>query len=93
MSERRLDSTGDPGHSDEEPTPWAPPTMPDDARSLGLDRNTEEGAWVMMASSLDSSSSPQGRRLAAPARARRAAGADPAGRLARRLTSPIATCA
>ncbi len=55
MSERRLDSTGDPGHSDEEPTPWAPPTMPDDARSLGLDRNTEEGAWVMMASSLDSS--------------------------------------
>jgi hypothetical protein len=55
MSERRLDSTGDPGHSEEEPTPWAPPSMPDDARSLGLDRNTEEGAWVMMASALDGS--------------------------------------
>ncbi|HEX6151349.1 hypothetical protein [Nocardioides sp.] len=53
MSERRLDSTGDPGHSEEAPQPWSPPTMPDDARSLGLDRNTEEGAWVMMAASLD----------------------------------------
>lgn len=55
MSERRLDSAGDPGHSEDDPQPWSPPTMPDDARSLGLDRNTEEGAWVMMAASLDSS--------------------------------------
>lgn len=53
--ERRLDSTGDPGHDEERPQPWAPPAMPDDARSLGLDRNTEEGAMVLMASSLDSS--------------------------------------
>jgi len=55
MSGRRLDSAGDPGHSEDDPQLWAPPTMPDDARNLGLDRNTEEGAWVMMAASLDSS--------------------------------------
>ncbi len=53
--ERRLDSTGDPGHDEERPQIWAPPTMPDDARTIGLDRNTEEGAMVLMASSLDSS--------------------------------------
>ena len=27
--------------------------MPDDARSIGLDRNTVEGAWVHFAASLD----------------------------------------
>ncbi len=29
--------------------------MPDDARALGLDRNTEEGAWVSFAAGLDGS--------------------------------------
>ena len=53
--DRRLESTGDPGHSDDAPHPWTPPSMPDDARALGLDRNTEEGAWVHFASSLDGS--------------------------------------
>ena len=51
--DRRLDSTGDPGHSEDAPRPWAPVAMPDDARSLGLDRNTVEGAWVHFAASLD----------------------------------------
>jgi len=56
MEDRRLESTGDPGHSDDgEPTPWQPPVMPYDARQLGLDGRTEEGAWVQLASSLDSS--------------------------------------
>jgi hypothetical protein len=31
--------------------------MPDDARALGLDRNTEEGAWVQFAASLDGAKS------------------------------------
>jgi hypothetical protein len=53
MEERRLESPGDPGHSGDWPGPWQPPSMPDDARALGLDRNTEEGAWVQLASSLD----------------------------------------
>jgi hypothetical protein len=53
MEDRRLESPGDPGHSDDGPRPWQPPSMPDDARALGLDRNTEEGAWVQLASSLD----------------------------------------
>jgi hypothetical protein len=51
--ERRLESAGDPGHSDDGPRPWAPAAMPDDARSLGLDRNTVEGAWLHFAASLD----------------------------------------
>lgn len=55
MDDRRLESTGDPGHSDDERSPWSPPLMPDDARSLVLDRNTEEGAWVSFAAGLDSS--------------------------------------
>lgn len=55
MEDRRLDSTGDPGHSGEEPGPWAPQSMPDDAQALGLDRNTEEGAWVSFAAGLDGS--------------------------------------
>ena len=55
MEDRRLDSTGDPGHSDDDaPNPWLPPVMPYDARQLGLDSHTEEGAWVQLASSLDS---------------------------------------
>ena len=54
MEDRRLESTGDPGHSEEAPRAWAPPSMPDDARMLGLDRNTEEGAWVSFAAGLDS---------------------------------------
>ncbi len=37
--DRRLDSTGDPGHSEDAPRPWAPAAMPDDAARLGLDRN------------------------------------------------------
>jgi hypothetical protein len=53
--DRRLESAGDPGHSAEDPRPWAPPSMPDDARSLGLDRHTEEGAWVAFAAGLDGS--------------------------------------
>lgn len=54
MEDRRLESAGDPGHSDDDgPRPWDPPAMPYDARQLGLDRNTEEGAWVQLASSLD----------------------------------------
>ena len=56
MEDRRLESSGDPGHSgDEGPTPWRAPVLPYDARQLGLDSHTEEGAWVQLASSLDSS--------------------------------------
>ena len=55
MGDRRLDSSGDPGHSENDPLPWNAPTMPYDARNLGLDRHTEEGAWVQLASSLDGS--------------------------------------
>ena len=55
MEDRRLESTGDPGHSEGAPLPWEPPSMPDDARMLGLDRNTEEGAWVSFAAGLDGS--------------------------------------
>ena len=51
--DRRLESGGDPGHSEDAPRPWAPAAMPEDARSLGLDRNTVEGAWVHFAASLD----------------------------------------
>ena len=55
MEDRHLESAGDPGHSDDAPAPWRPPDLPDDARQLGLDGHTEEGAWVQLASSLDSS--------------------------------------
>lgn len=53
MEDGRLESGGDPGTSDEPRWPWDPPRMPDDARALGLDRNTEEGAWVSFAAALD----------------------------------------
>ena len=53
MEDRRLESTGDPGHSEDAPRAWTPPSMPDDAQALGLDRNTEEGAWVSFAAGLD----------------------------------------
>ena len=55
MEDRRLESTGDPGHSADLPRLWEPPSLPDDARALGLDRNTEEGAWVSFAAGLDGS--------------------------------------
>ena len=55
MQNRWVESTGDPGHSDDARSPWEPPAMPYDARRLGLDARTEEGAWVQLASSLDSS--------------------------------------
>ena len=51
--ERRLDSTGDPGHSEDAPTPWAPAPMPADAARMGLDRNVPDGAWIHFAASLD----------------------------------------
>ena len=52
MSERRLDPSGDPGH-DAVPAPWMPPELPEDARRMGLDRNTVEGAWLGFAVGLD----------------------------------------
>lgn len=55
MDERRIEAGGDPGHSDALAPVWQGDELPDDARALGLDRNTEEGAWVHFASSLDSS--------------------------------------
>ena len=51
--DRRLDSTGDPGHSDDVPRPWAPAAMPDDAARIGLDRNVPDGAWIHFVASLD----------------------------------------
>jgi hypothetical protein len=50
MDER--DPSGDPGHS---PVvdPCRPPSLPEDARRMGLNRNTVEGAWLELASVLD----------------------------------------
>ena len=33
--------------------PWDGPGMPAEARRIGLDRNTVEGAWLELASNLD----------------------------------------
>ncbi|MFC6286705.1 hypothetical protein ACFP3Q_10865 [Nocardioides sp. GCM10027113] len=44
--------SGDPGHSPVSDL-WRPPTMPEDSRRMGLDRNTVEGAWLEFASVLD----------------------------------------
>ena len=52
MSERRLEPSGDPGHGLPS-APWQPPTMPEDTRRIGLDRNTVEGAWLEFAGLLD----------------------------------------
>ena len=51
MTERRLDPSGDPGHG--VPSAWRPPALPEDARRMGLDRNTVEGAWLELAAGLD----------------------------------------
>jgi len=41
-------------YDDELPQPaWKGLPMPEDARSIGLDRNTVEGAWLELASNLD----------------------------------------
>lgn len=53
MDDRRLDSSGDPGHGPVAPQIWQPPEMPADLQRLGLTRNTEEGAWIELASMLD----------------------------------------
>ena len=53
--ERRLESSGDPGHSEDAPAPWAPAPMPDDAARMGLDRNVPDGAWIHFVASLDGS--------------------------------------
>ena len=53
MSERRLDPSGDPGHHDVARDPWLPPELPEDARRMGLDRNTLEGAGLGFAVGLD----------------------------------------
>jgi len=55
MTDRRLDASGDPGHGPVGHEIWQPPEMPDDLRRIGLTRNTEEGAWIELASMLDSS--------------------------------------
>jgi hypothetical protein len=55
MSDRRLDSSGDPGHGPVGGNIWQPPELPDDLRRMGLTRNTEEGAWIEFASMLDRS--------------------------------------
>jgi hypothetical protein len=53
MSDQRMDPTGDPGHGPATPQPWQPPTMPEDARRMGLDRNVYGGAEIEFASMLD----------------------------------------
>jgi hypothetical protein len=55
MSDRRLDSSGDPGHGPVAHDIWQPPELPDDLRRMGLTRNTEEGAWIEFASMLNPS--------------------------------------
>ncbi|MFC5178512.1 hypothetical protein [Nocardioides taihuensis] len=55
MSERRLDPSGDPGHHELPSSLWTPPEMPEDLRRMGLTRNTEEGAWIELVSTLDPS--------------------------------------
>jgi hypothetical protein len=50
MDER--EPSGDPGHSPVSGA-WQPPPLPDDARRMGLNRNTVEGAWLELASVLD----------------------------------------
>jgi hypothetical protein len=46
--------SGDPGYADA-PRPWQPPRLPFQDEQLGLTRNTEEGALLEFAASLDSS--------------------------------------
>jgi hypothetical protein len=50
MDER--EPSGDPGHSPASDA-WRPPVLPADARRMGLNRNTVEGAWLEFASVLD----------------------------------------
>ncbi len=41
-------------YDDQLPQPaWKGLPMPEDARAMGLDRNTVEGAWLELASNLD----------------------------------------
>jgi hypothetical protein len=54
MDDRRLESSGDPGHSSVSDV-WTPPRLPAEHERMGLSRNTEEGALLEFANALNPS--------------------------------------